>query len=223
MKKILGLGISIGVLLVILIFVFKFIFVNQATQSDPALDQKIKAQLITDARQIASKYNLINVSLFCVFSEIEKFNDFSAVKAIITFRERHGQSEREDCGGDITTSTKPFSVLIDRRTGKVFTDANSKIAQMEELQLDAVEKEAMMMTISTLKNKIIAYFKQFNEHIDIPDKDLENFVSYYWVYVRRVPEDSDLLFLKGLVEDDFEYAWNRLGPCFGIPEGACTE
>ena len=185
-------------------------------------EQIIKNQLITDARQIASKYNLINVSLFCVLSDIEKPDDLSITKAVITFREYHGQSDYDNCVGDPATSPRLFSVLIDRTTGKVFTDTNPEI-QMEELKLDTIEKEAVGMTLPTLKDKIIAYFKQFNKHTNISDKDFEDFNSYYWVYLRRVPEDEGLSFLKGLAEDEFDYAWNRLGPCFGIPQGQCRE
>jgi hypothetical protein len=188
----------------------------------PSSSPVAKKQLIIDARQIASKYHLIHTSLFCVLSDIEEPGDLSEGKATITFREYHGKTDYETCRGDTATSPRLFSMEIDTATGKVFADANPEI-QMEEVKLDEGENKAMTMTLPALKDKILFYFRELNESPNTPDKDIEDLASYYWVYVRRNPEDGRLSFLNDLAKDNFDHAWDRLGPCFGIPEGQCRE
>ena len=83
--------------------------------------------LITRAKKITIDYKLTDIKLQCLTFELlqKPFEN----KNIIDVRELHS----ENCGGDVNTSPKIYSIGINESTNEVWSDAKSMLGQLEKL------------------------------------------------------------------------------------------
>jgi hypothetical protein len=91
-------------------------------------EKTAESKFIKLARSITVDFQLTPLPLECL--EFELLDERNKGKRVIDVRERHSKS----CGGDPGTSIRIFSIAIDEKTGRVWSDAMSSLGQMEILK-----------------------------------------------------------------------------------------
>lgn len=90
-------------------------------------EQAPENELVILAKKITADYKLNDIKLECLtFELLEQTSDG---KRIIDVRELHS----ENCGGDLNTSPRLFSIAINEGTGDIWSDAKSMLGQLEKL------------------------------------------------------------------------------------------
>lgn len=112
---------------VIFIFASLMLFIMQACAKVEAGDQ---SDFIAKAKQATIKYELTTRPIECLIYEV--LDKKNKGKIVVDVREKHGGK----CGGDPSTSPRAFSVAFDESTGKVWSDANSLLGQLEKMGRD---------------------------------------------------------------------------------------
>jgi len=109
---------------------------GSACKSDSSLDQKkviVKEesrdeQLIEKAKTTIQKYNLTSLSTDCLGFIVS--NNQAEGKDVVDVHENH----KAPCKGDPNTFPRLFTIKIEPKTGKVWTDAKSSDGQFDELK-----------------------------------------------------------------------------------------
>jgi hypothetical protein len=87
-----------------------------------------QVSVVKQAKEITIKYKLTELSLSCLRFEILK--EIYEGKKIINVYEKHN----EICGGDPIISHRLYSIIIEKQTGLLWSDAKSLSGQLERLE-----------------------------------------------------------------------------------------
>ncbi|MET1256345.1 hypothetical protein [Aliikangiella maris] len=85
---------------------------------------QVDEMLINQSKVIIQQYKLTSISIDCLSLSIT--DDFFEGNRIVDIREKHSYP----CKGDPDTQPRLFSLIFDRGSDKVWTDANSPVGQM---------------------------------------------------------------------------------------------
>ena len=84
-------------------------------------------ELIVRAKKVTTTHKLTDINLECL--RFELLDELYEGKHLIDVRELHSK----DCGGDINTSPRLFSIAVSDTTDEVWSDAKSLLGQLEKL------------------------------------------------------------------------------------------
>lgn len=83
---------------------------------------------VVKAKNTTKKYNLTTIPFSCLSFKLQ--NEKTEDKVIVDVREIHNA----DCGGDLDTSPRLFSIGFDDSKNEIWSDAKSLLGQMEKLE-----------------------------------------------------------------------------------------